>query len=173
MFSYSTKVLLHLWTLFQSLIKLNTMTEENTRDCLEQLQAPMILLGDFNAHNPLWGSEKMSTRGRILENILDRFNLLCLNEKEETYYRAYDGKKSTIDLTLTSTTIAPEYRWSKEYKLRGSDHFPIILEDEREFSIKQQQRWSIGRANWTQFQKKKTLTRKYRTKTQPKNQIAA
>ena len=23
---------------------------------------------------------------------------MCLNEKEETYYRAYDGIKSTIDL---------------------------------------------------------------------------
>ena len=43
--------------------------------------------------NPLWGSEKMSTRGRILEKMLDRFNLLCLDEKEETYYRAFDGAK--------------------------------------------------------------------------------
>ena len=91
------------------------VTEQELIDLLEQLPAPLILLGDFNAHNPLWGSEKMSTRGRILENILDRFNLLCLNEKEETYYRAFDGAKSTIDLTISSTTIAPEYRWSKEY----------------------------------------------------------
>ena len=36
---------------------------------------------------------------------------------------AFDGKKSTIELTLTSTAITPEYRWSKEYELRGSDHF--------------------------------------------------
>ena len=41
----------------------------------------MILLGDFNTHNPLWGKEKISTRGRMLEKILDRYNLLCLNEK--------------------------------------------------------------------------------------------
>ena len=63
-----------------------------------------------------------------IQNIifLDKFNLLCLNEKEETYYRAFDGIKSNIDLTLTSITIAPEYRWSKEYELRGSDHFSII-----------------------------------------------
>ena len=87
---------------------------------------------------------------------------MCLNEKEETYYRAFDGKKTTIDLTLTSTTIAPEYRWSKEYELRGSDHFPILLEDERELSIKQQQRWSIGRANWTSFQKEAKITTKVR-----------
>ena len=48
---------------------------------------------------------KMSTRGRMLEKILDRFDLLCLNKKEETQYRAYNGFKSTI---------ASEYKWSKE-----------------------------------------------------------
>ena len=29
------------------------VTEEDIRDLLEQLPAPMILLVDFNAHNPL------------------------------------------------------------------------------------------------------------------------
>ena len=71
------------------------MTEEDIRD-LEQLSAPMILLGDFNAHNPLWGSKKMSTRGRMIEKILNRYNLLCIYKKEEIYYRAFDSRKSTI-----------------------------------------------------------------------------
>ena len=100
-------------------------------DLLDQLPAPMILLREFNANNPLLGSEKMSTRGRMLERIFNRFNLLCLNEKEETYYRAYDGRKSRIDLTLANLTIAPKYKRSKEYKLGESDHFTIIIEDER------------------------------------------
>ena len=51
------------------------------------LLAPMILLGDVNAPNSLQESEKMSTRGRMLKKILDRFNLLCLNENEESYYQ--------------------------------------------------------------------------------------
>ena len=57
------------------------VTEEDMRDLLEHLPAPMILLGDFNAHNSLWGSEKMSTRGRIMEKILDRYNLLCIKKR--------------------------------------------------------------------------------------------
>ena len=65
-----------------------------------------------------------------------------------------------MDLTIASLTIAPELEWSKEYELRGSDHFPIITEEEREVSMKQQQRWSIGRANLTQFQKESTITTK-------------
>ena len=42
-----------------------SMTEEDMRDLLEQLPASMILLRNFNVHNPLWGSEKMSTRERM------------------------------------------------------------------------------------------------------------
>ena len=114
------------------------------RELLEQLPVPIILLGDFNADNPLWGSEKMSARGRMTEKLLNRYNLLCINKKEETYYRAFDGSKSTIDLTITSLTIAPELAWSREYELRGNDHFTIIIEEERELSMKQEEQ--IGRS---------------------------
>ena len=96
----------------------------------------------------------------MLKKILGKFNLLCLNEKDETYYRAFDGCKSTIDLAITNLALAPQFKWTKEYELGGSDHFPIIIEDEREVSIKQQQRWSIGKANWAQFQKEGTITTK-------------
>ena len=72
---------------------------------------------------------------------------MYLNKKEETYYRAYNDCKSTIDLTLANLTIALEYKWSKEYKFRVSDHFYIIIEDEREVFTKEHQKWSIGRAN--------------------------
>ena len=48
------------------------LTDKGMRHLLEQLPAPMILLGNFNAHKPLWGSEKMSTRERMLEEINKR-----------------------------------------------------------------------------------------------------
>ena len=92
----------------------------------------MILLEDFSAHNLLWGRKKMSTRGRMMEKILDRYSLLCINKKEETYYRAFNSSKLTIDLTIASLTIALEFEWCKEYELRESDYFPIIIEVERE-----------------------------------------
>ena len=91
--------------------------EEDMIDLLKQLPAPRILLGDFNAHNPLWESEKMSTRGRMVEKLLDRYNHLYIHKKEETY-RAFDGNKSTIDLTIDNLMIAPKPEWSKEYELR-------------------------------------------------------
>ena len=74
-------------------------------EILEQLPASMILLGDFNVHNPLWGSEKMSTRGRMIEKVL--------NKKEETYYRAFDSRKSIIDLIIASLAIARNLNGAK------------------------------------------------------------
>ena len=53
------------------------------REILKQLSAPMILLRDFNAHNPLWESKKISTRGRMKEKIFDRYNLLCIKKKKK------------------------------------------------------------------------------------------
>ena len=79
------------------------VTEDDMRELLEQLPAPMILLGDFIAHNPLWKSKKMSTRGRMMEKILNIYNLLCINKKEKAYYREFDSKL-TIDLTIASLT---------------------------------------------------------------------
>ena len=55
----------------------------------------------------------------MLEKILDEFNLLCLNEKEETYYKTFDGSKSTIDLAITNLALAPQFKWTKEHELRG------------------------------------------------------
>ena len=85
-----------------------------------------------------------------------------MNKKEAAYYRAYEDCKSKMDLI-----IVPKYKWSKEYELMGSDHFSIIIEVEKEVVIKQQQRWSIGRADWMQFQKESTIT----TKMQDQNTI--
>ena len=65
--------------------------------------------------------------------------------------------------------IGPEYKWSKVYKLRGSNHFPIIIEDERKLSTKQYQIWSIRRENWMQFQKESKIT----IKVQDQNTIKA
>ena len=62
---------------------------------------------------PLLGCEKMSTRGRMMEKILDRYNLMCINKKEETYYRAFESSKLTIDLTIDSLTIAQNLNGAK------------------------------------------------------------
>ena len=100
----------------------------------------------------------MITRERKIDKILDRYNLLCINKKEETYYKAFDSSKSTINLTVANPMIALELEWSKEYELRGSDHFTIIIEEEREVSMEHRK---------CKFQKESTIT----TKVQNQNTI--
>ena len=39
-----------------------------------------------------------------MKKILDRY-FLCFNKKEVTYYREFDGSKSTMDLIITSLEL--------------------------------------------------------------------
>jgi exonuclease III len=48
------------------------VTSANLDHLVAQLPRPFVLLGDFNAHNPLWGGTHNSTRGRLLESFFYR-----------------------------------------------------------------------------------------------------
>lgn len=47
---------------------------------LQQCTAPVLLLGDFNGHNPLWGSSRTNARGKALEDLLLCSDLVLLND---------------------------------------------------------------------------------------------
>ena len=64
-------------------------------------------------YKKLGGSEIRSARWIVKEKLLDEFDLLCINDKQKTYYRVYNGYKSNIDLSLVRLTIAKEYLLSK------------------------------------------------------------
>ena len=34
---------------------------------IQQLPAPFVLVGDFNAHSPLWGDVRQDSRGQMVE----------------------------------------------------------------------------------------------------------
>ena len=34
---------------------------------IEQLPAPLVLVGDFNAHSPLWGDVRHDSRGQMVK----------------------------------------------------------------------------------------------------------
>ena len=44
-------------------------------DLLQQLPTPFVLLGDFNSHNPLWGSNSTNDKGRKLEDFI--IKMIC------------------------------------------------------------------------------------------------
>ena len=39
-------------------------TEQDLKDLISQLPKPFLLLGDFNAHSPIWGSKKLDCKGK-------------------------------------------------------------------------------------------------------------
>ena len=43
---------------------------------LQQLPQPIIVVGDFNSYNVLWGSVRSDVRGRIVESFIDASNLV-------------------------------------------------------------------------------------------------
>lgn len=51
---------------------------------IQQLPKPFLLLGDFNSHNPIWGSSNLDTRGRIIEEVINELDLVVLNTGEGT-----------------------------------------------------------------------------------------
>ena len=79
-----------------------------------------MLVGDLNVHKPLCGSKRTGTKDRILEKLLDEFDLLYIIEKQKLYCRFYIRCKSNIDLSLMNIIIALEYMWTKKYNPIGN-----------------------------------------------------
>jgi len=78
---------------------------------INQLPTPFILVSDINAHNTMWGSDKTDTRGKLIENILDKDELILLNNGKPTHFNQYNGKTSEIDLSIASSSIATYLEW--------------------------------------------------------------
>ena len=119
-----------------------------------------ILCGDFNSHNPIWGSQRTNTNGRRVEKIINEYNLVILNDGSPTHFDINNGTLSCIDLTITSPSIASKSQWSVHHSTLGSDHYPIqtILQlhstsspDINSLPPPHPPRWSFPKANWNLY----------------------
>ncbi|KAG5862917.1 hypothetical protein JTB14_002287 [Gonioctena quinquepunctata] len=127
--------------------------ENDITHIIEQLPTPFLLLGDFNAHNPLWGSELLSNRGRIVEQILENDQVAILNTGSPTYFNMRSRKFSSIDLSLTSSNLLYQLEWAPLNDLHGSDHFPIIINDNNnDRPLNLPTKWITAGANWESIQ---------------------
>ena len=69
---------------------------------IEQLPAPFVLIGDFNAHSPLLGDVRLDSRGQMVEKLLNDHNLCLLNTGEPTYlFLMYLSVTHLLHLNLT------------------------------------------------------------------------
>ena len=87
-----------------------------------------LVLGDFNAHSPLWDSQcKLVSNNRFMENVIDS-HLSILNDGSLT--RVPDishHKPSAIDLSFASPNLYLVTNWRVDDNNIGSDHMPIII----------------------------------------------
>ncbi|KAI5735926.1 hypothetical protein M8J77_024290 [Diaphorina citri] len=124
-----------------------------------QLPSPFIIVGDFNAHNPLWGSLTRSNEGKEVERfILNHSDLNLLNTGEATHFNLSYCTESAIDLSFCSSSIYPDLKWSVTDDLCFSDHFPILLT--HDFPVPNVNAsnvpviWNYDKADWSKFSSK-------------------
>lgn len=126
---------------------------EKLNSLLDQLPLPVILLGDFNAHSDLWGSEQLDERGKAIEEVIGERGLIVLNTGAATRIDWAAGTMSAIDLSLASDSLARRMSWEVLEDCCGSDHFPIVVRDLDRSHRPQTKRprWRYDKADWKKF----------------------
>ena len=94
---------------------------------LSQIHGPVMMVGDFNSHNPLWGSDYITPKGRVVENFISQNDLCLFNDSSYTFLHSGNGSYSAIDLSFASPTLFDRFSWEVHDDCCGSDHFPLYL----------------------------------------------
>lgn len=125
---------------------------QDLRDAVRQLPKPILLVGDFNAHNSLWGSSHTDIRGGFIEDFIEELDFVILNNGEGTYINSRSNSLSAIDLALCSPLLAPSLRWQC-LDDQHSDHLPISIEFAgRPVSLACNRRWQTEKADWQKYE---------------------
>lgn len=64
---------------------------------LLNITPPVVWVGDFNAHNPLWGSQVRDENGVVVEELLDNCRLVIMNHWRPTRFDIRSVKMSCLD----------------------------------------------------------------------------
>ena len=129
----------------------DNLRQQELDDLVQQLPKPFILLGDFNSHNPLWGSISTNDKGKKIEDFIANNNLSLFNDGSDTYLHPGSGTYSAIDLSITDPSILNDFQWSVHSDMCGSDHFPIVLESIVQAPEEHYPRWKFSKADWGTF----------------------
>lgn len=134
--------------------------QRQLENLFNQLPRPFLILGDFNAHNPLWGGTKVDTRGKIVENVLISNPICLLNTGTPTYVNAATQSFSALDLSICSPSLYQDIDWSVYENPYGSDHFPVILKFRSMANnlSTRPARWKLSEADWVLFREEADLS---------------
>jgi exonuclease III len=112
-----------------------------------------IVVGDFNAKNPAWGSPCSDRRGRALLRLVSECDYVVLNDGRPTRLDEHRGSMSHIDLTFSSKSLASKCTWNVINNSMGSDHCPIRVgvNDRLVRDMSCVPKWKLQKADWAAF----------------------
>lgn len=84
-----------------------------------------LVLGDFNAHNPLWLCPNTDVRGTLLADQIEAADLFVLNNTHGTRLPVSQSASSP-DISLAPIDLALELDWQLLTTFQ-SDHLPILI----------------------------------------------
>ena len=126
---------------------------------VKQLGKRYILIGDFNAHTKLLSSRcvRPNYTGRSLESLILENDVVLNNPVDfYTYMNPSTGKRSCLDLCLSSANIAPLIQLTRLQDV-GSDHDPVGIVLEMEPIVVEKvypQKWKTNDDNLSEFASK-------------------
>lgn len=129
------------------------LTLRELEDLTAQLPEPFVLVGDFNAHGTLWGSDKTDQRGQLIEDFILSNDICLLNSRTPTYFSPSSGKFSCLDLAFCSPSVFNDFKWEVLESSYGSDHLPSIIKLSSSLPTitSKPRRWLIHLADWALF----------------------
>ncbi len=117
----------------------------------------VVWCADFNVHSTVWGGCHTDLNGRVIEELMEDRNLVCMNDGRGTRINIKTGKESAIDLTLVSNSLAGVSNWEIwKNDTVGSDHYPVVCSIGERGEIRLNGgnlKWIFGKADWDKFQK--------------------
>lgn len=135
----------------------NNIEQQEIEHYTEQLQNPKLIIGDFNAHHPLWNPNNnirtANKTGINLYNFITQNNLMLITPPGLiTRIDPKTGKGSTIDLVIGSPELS--HLEIKTNTKSGSDHLPIILNDDNQITEThtKESTWKFNNEGWKNFQ---------------------
>ena len=127
---------------------------QNLPQIIPNITDDFILVGDFNAHSPIWDSfcTEADSPGNKIEHMIDHHNFCLLNDGDiSTYFSNSHGCFSSIDLSICSSNIVDKFEWNVLDDPYTSDHFPILISLLAHTPTPRIPRYKLEKADWDQY----------------------
>ncbi|KAL4113976.1 hypothetical protein QTP88_017519 [Uroleucon formosanum] len=128
-------------------------TISDIENITHQLPKPYIILGDFNSRNTSCGCNRTDPRGKTIEQVIENDqSLILLNNGDSTRHNSSNGSLADIDLTLSSSSLAPIMEWNVLNSYSGSDHWPVEIRVQSKNTLYvPSPKWNLSKLNWKLF----------------------